>query len=501
MDDSRFDTIVRSLASPSRRTIFSALTATLFGGALGLSDDEAAAKRKRNRHDTPRKHKTRHDGTDTVQASGKKKKRRKKKKTPTSLPAAPTPPGCTPESAAQTCAGKCGAVPNNCGTAVDCGSCTCGRCQICQTCDTATGQCVPNTSVEGQVCGPGQVCQSGGTCACDATSCSGPGMSCGGGGTAGVCGCTSTGCGSQTCGTMVDNCGQIITCSGCTGCCDGTTCRTGADRDACGTGGNACQACSGVCGTGNICTSCSPETPHPCPAGMCCADGTCVAQCPDCQECNSAGQCVSDPSQSRGSCRIAAGGRGVCCNGTCCAGCCDANEQCTACLAFITSPTYTGNLGGLTGADAKCQARAESANLPGTYKAWLSNATQSPATRFRCRAASCSAEGYTRVDGVTIANDWVDLTNCDVRTGACLAAAINVTELNQPLAVPVWTNTTTSGTMRDATVHCQNWTNGTTGSGYFGGSNCLNCSPSRTWTEAGPGNCFALLGLYCFQQS
>ena len=42
---------------------------------------------------------------------------------------------------------------------------------------------------------------------------------------------------------------------------------------------------------------------------------------------------------------------------------------------FNSSTSYNGNLGGLTGADAKCQSRAAAAGLTGTYKAWLSSTT------------------------------------------------------------------------------------------------------------------------------
>jgi hypothetical protein len=40
---------------------------------------------------------------------------------------------------------------------------------------------------------------------------------------------------------------------------------------------------------------------------------------------------------------------------------------------FVTSTSYTGDLGGLAGADLKCQAAAESVGLHGTFKAWLSD--------------------------------------------------------------------------------------------------------------------------------
>lgn len=72
-------------------------------------------------------------------------------------------------------------------------------------------------------------------------------------------------------------------------------------------------------------------------------------------------------------------------------------------IVFVTSQVYNGNLGGLTGADAKCQAQAAAAKLPGTYKAWLSDSNGSPSTRMTKVAAP-----YVRTDGVMIAGSWSD---------------------------------------------------------------------------------------------
>ena len=53
---------------------------------------------------------------------------------------------------------------------------------------------------------------------------------------------------------------------------------------------------------------------------------------------------------------------------------------------FVTNESFKGkNLGGLTGADGKCQAEADdpASIVPsGTYLAWLSDGTDSPDTRF-----------------------------------------------------------------------------------------------------------------------
>jgi hypothetical protein len=104
---------------------------------------------------------------------------------------------CTPESPAQTCAGRCGAVANNCGAVLDCGPCVCSpACPECQSCNTATGQCVPvtdGTACTTAVCCRGVCCEEGAVCG--ATGCCVP---------AGfVCSlttpCCSGGCGFEGC--------------------------------------------------------------------------------------------------------------------------------------------------------------------------------------------------------------------------------------------------------------------------------------------------------------
>jgi hypothetical protein len=163
----------------------------------------------------------------------------------------------------------------------------------------------------------------------------------------------------------------------------------------------------------------------------------------------------------------------------------------------MTSTTSNGILGGLIGADRMCQARAEAGGFWGSYKAWLSSTVDSPSSRFRCTAASCSAQGYQRVDGITIANDWVDLTTCDPTTGDCLAAPLVLSEFNQPVTTnPTWTNTRTDGAS-DGAVNCQNWTVGTNS---FLGRAGLSELKDADWTDGIPDACNRANSLYCFQQ-
>jgi hypothetical protein len=156
---------------------------------------------------------------------------------------------------------------------------------------------------------------------------------------------------------------------------------------------------------------------------------------------------------------------------------------------FVTSSRHEGNLGGLAGADAICQDRAEAGGsraAPGVYLAWLSDATASPSTRF-----TQASVPYRLVDGTAIADDWADLVD------GSLDAPIQVLESGS-LAPPVhavWTGTETDGT-RDAD-DCAGWTTGSTGTFGLVGD---HLGTTRRWTSGGLGGCGFTLALYCFQQ-
>jgi hypothetical protein len=161
------------------------------------------------------------------------------------------------------------------------------------------------------------------------------------------------------------------------------------------------------------------------------------------------------------------------------------------CLVFLTSTVQDGDLGGLTGADAICQLRAQTANLPGTFKAWLSDSTQSPATRF-----VQSPGPYRRVDGVTVANNWADLID------GTLAAPITVAEngaVFDDLALRSWTHTLANGTAGGVNnEHCLNWTSNLVGED---GDEGQVVATSDNWTDFASGTCNNEFHLYCFQQS
>lgn len=78
-------------------------------------------------------------------------------------------------------------------------------------------------------------------------------------------------------------------------------------------------------------------------------------------------------------------------------------------LVFVTSQIYSATFGATNGAldgDVLCQQHADAAGLDGTFMAWLTDSTTSPATRF-----VQSTNPYVLVDGTVIADDWAALTN------------------------------------------------------------------------------------------
>ena len=117
---------------------------------------------------------------------------------------------------------------------------------------------------------------------------------------------------------------------------------------------------------------------------------------------------------------------------------------------FVTSAKFKGNLGGLAGADNKCQAEADgpASIVPsGTYLAWLSDGTDSPDTRF-----TKSAHPYMLLDGTKIAENYTDLTD------GSILRAINIDSTGKPLgAQQFWTGTKADGTTAPLFVTCNGW--------------------------------------------
>lgn len=158
---------------------------------------------------------------------------------------------------------------------------------------------------------------------------------------------------------------------------------------------------------------------------------------------------------------------------------------------FVTSQRYTGELGGLFGADAICQTLADNATpvLTGTYKAWLSDGTTSATSRLTHHPGP-----YVRVDGVRIADNWDDLTD------GALQNPIEITENGETplLYFIVWTNTKIDGTVFSSLDHCSDWT--TSSDSYWAAYGYFLETDSAWTTFASGGACSWVMRLYCFEQ-
>jgi len=163
---------------------------------------------------------------------------------------------------------------------------------------------------------------------------------------------------------------------------------------------------------------------------------------------------------------------------------------------FITSQTYTANLGGTAGADNNCQTRANAAGLGGSWKAWISDPSSSPAARFTQMSSA-----YTLINGTLIANGWSDLTD------GSIANPINRDEFDNPVASgAAWSNTNINGTFNTSSyAGC----GGSVCNGWTLDNSCYNpncgqlgdgSSTGSYWTIGGASCCNQYFRLFCFEQ-
>jgi hypothetical protein len=150
-------------------------------------------------------------------------------------------------------------------------------------------------------------------------------------------------------------------------------------------------------------------------------------------------------------------------------------------IAFTTSTTVTGDTGGLAGADAVCQSRAEAAGHSGTFIAWLGTSASYPADRLS------AARGWVRPDGRPVAN-----SSFDAGSGV----------LYYPLMLDEYGNVVGDALVRtgaagqtDPAYLCEDWTAASTEYATFG----YNYAVGPAFQVDGSMACYAESPLYCFQ--
>jgi hypothetical protein len=403
---------------------------------------------------------------------------------------------CLSDNVVQMC-GKTGAWSAQTMCANGCSNGVCNN----QQCFLAQTRCLTPTQM--QSCQPGGTwgapvaCSAG--CKADACLCS-PGKSeciasdtvhiCANDGTWGNPSACPGGCGNGVCleckptesECLTDTTGHVCKANGTWG--NAFTCATACVNGVCG----QCMPFSTACVDANNIRTCNDngtwDPPLPCP-GACIVD-QCHSCKPGATQCNGSSTvelCGMDGEFVDTDCDF------VCVNAKC------GQSPKTV---FVTSTLYKGGqLGGLDGADAKCQARAAAANLVGTYRAWLSDSTGSPASRF-----TQDVGPYVLVNGSIVANNWAGLTSNALRHALDITElggappASTTMECSGPL---VWTDTDGSGNLENPGETCGDW------SDTIGQNSAWGLATAQdTWTSFCNGGssaaCSSLAPLYCFQQ-
>jgi hypothetical protein len=155
---------------------------------------------------------------------------------------------------------------------------------------------------------------------------------------------------------------------------------------------------------------------------------------------------------------------------------------------FVTSTTFTGSsIGGVTGANAKCQEVAKSANLGGTFIAWLSVTNDSVYARLQ------NVGPWYLIDGTLV------FANKGVITSLGPYVPIDRDETGTKLPGPqnyVWSGTLASGQAANGNLNCNGFSVGPAADGLVGDVS----KQTADWTAFGSSPCNSALHLYCIEQ-
>jgi hypothetical protein len=156
-------------------------------------------------------------------------------------------------------------------------------------------------------------------------------------------------------------------------------------------------------------------------------------------------------------------------------------------FVFVTSTTSNGNLGGLAGADTRCNQLAQAAGLGGTWVAWLST-------------GAAGGGGVRAIDRVTSAGPWYLLDGQLAAAGKAslssdqLAHGIDRNEKGAAVGVQgVWTGTRAGAAFFG---QCGGWVATTPG---MPGTIGITDGVDQSWSSSNPDPCNATHHLYCFE--
>lgn len=170
---------------------------------------------------------------------------------------------------------------------------------------------------------------------------------------------------------------------------------------------------------------------------------------------------------------------------------------------FVTSSTYDGNLGGITGADAKCQSDSNKPST-GTYKALIVDGE----TRIACQTANCSGgasenqnwvlkpnTAYVRTDGTAIGT-----TNSAGIFASALTNAVSSSTSMVQFRSGMKLNSS-PGWMPDPTANCSFFSS-TSGTGVTGNAAGKEISGggSSNFLYVNASSCSTAVNLLCVEQ-
>lgn len=152
-------------------------------------------------------------------------------------------------------------------------------------------------------------------------------------------------------------------------------------------------------------------------------------------------------------------------------------------LLFVTSETFKGDLGGVAGADAKCDDAARAAGLGGAWRAWISVPDDDAIDRIEDVGPWYLPDGDTMVFA-----DRAQLATTP-------SAPLDQTELGDTVTpMAVWTGTNVGGT--SGSSDCAAWTVPIANTGIVGRTD----STSSEWTDDVVNGCIVSIPIYCLGQ-
>jgi hypothetical protein len=264
----------------------------------------------------------------------------------------------------------------------------------------------------------------------------------------------------------------------------------------CPNGKSGAQVCDALGSGYGTCTCVEPE-PQKCQSGQSqacmCPDQTTSVQ--TCKSDSTFGLCQCSPNPN--ACLAGLQRACMCSGGDMGQQLCGATGAFYDCVCasskriFVTAATYSGSLGGIAGADAKCATSAAAANLPGTFKAWISDKSSNAVDRM------------ADVGPWYLINSPIKAFNNRANLATVPLEAVNVNERGEDTAfdAEAWTGTASDGTKHPDVVAayglCDSWTQASYYNGVAGYAN----STTSSWTAGHTSvDCHTLKHLYCVQQ-